>query len=126
MHRSTSALIKASGGCISAFAAALTSGQLRLNRKHLHMADDFIPIPRLSLAIRQMTGKDGPGYRKLHMLACDGKIPAQQVGRFWSVKRSDLPAVIAALGLLPRPIPLHVSRSSRIAPIVAVAGRGKA
>lgn len=68
------------------------------------MSDPVIPITRLSSEIRQLAGRDGPGYRKLHLLACDGKLPgAHQVGngRRWGVFRRDLPAILEALGLQP-------------------------
>lgn len=65
------------------------------------MPDDFISITRLSPVIRDLAGRDGPGYRRLHILACDGKIPAVQVGRNWGIYRRDLPATLAALGLEP-------------------------
>jgi hypothetical protein len=60
---------------------------------------DIIPITELSSEIRKITGQPGPGYRKLHFLACDGVIPAAKSGRQWVVNRKDLGAVIAALGL---------------------------
>lgn len=65
------------------------------------MPEDFIPITRLSPVIRDLAGCDGPGYRRLHILACDGKIPAVQVGRNWGVYRRDLAATLAALDLAP-------------------------
>ena len=61
--------------------------------------NDVISITSLSSEIRKVSGSDGPGYRKLHILACDGRIPARKQGREWVVDRKDMGAVITALGL---------------------------
>lgn len=65
------------------------------------MQDDRISITTVSQDIRQMTGQSGPGYRKLHTLACDGKIPAHKVDGKWVVYRRDMASLINALGLVP-------------------------
>ena len=62
---------------------------------------DLIPITELSSEIRKASGCEGPGYRKLHQLACDARIPARKSGREWVVERKDIGAVIEALGLSP-------------------------
>lgn len=63
------------------------------------MPEEVIPITNLSAEIRRFTGQDGPGYRRLHYLACDGKLPAHQMRGRWLIRRSDLPAVAEMLGL---------------------------
>ena len=60
---------------------------------------DFIPLTELSREIRNRTGQEGPGWRKLNQLACDARIPATKAGRVWAVERKDVGAVIEALGL---------------------------
>lgn len=42
-----------------------------------------------------------PGYARLYRAAIDGAIPAEQIGRSWSIRRGDLPKVAAVFGLVP-------------------------
>ena len=42
-----------------------------------------------------------PGYARLYRAVIDGAIPAEQIGRSWSIRRGDLPLVAAAFGLVP-------------------------
>lgn len=76
--------------------------------------DTWVPITEVSTALRDMTGNPGPGYRRLSVLAADGKIAPpmeKQGGRFWGCYRSKLPALAKALGL---PAPQSASgRASR-------------
>ena len=42
-----------------------------------------------------------PGYARLYRAVIDGVIPAEQIGRNWSIRRGDLPKVAAAFNLAP-------------------------
>lgn len=76
-------------------------------------SDAWIPITDISPALRDLTGREGPGYRRLATMAADGKIVPpmeKQGGRFWGCYRSNLPALAAALGLHPKEQPTARSR----------------
>jgi hypothetical protein len=54
-------------------------------------------LPRLGSKLLEITGRPGPGYRKLYLMVLDGMFPTQvRNGRIF-VLDSDLPAVVAAL-----------------------------
>lgn len=42
-----------------------------------------------------------PGYARLYRAVIDGAIPAEQIGKSWSIRRGDLPLVAAVFGLVP-------------------------
>jgi hypothetical protein len=65
--------------------------------------DDFIPAPRLSAALRDLTGDPGPGHQALLALANDAKIapPMERSGlnnRFWGCRKSRLTELAKLLG----------------------------
>ena len=57
-----------------------------------------LPLNRVPREFVRVTGRPGPGYRKVHSLAVDGLIPAAQGanGR-WGYLAADLPGIIATL-----------------------------
>ena len=57
------------------------------------------PLPRLAAKLRELTGQQGPGYRKLYLLALDGTLPTETRNGRLFVRDADLPAVAASLGL---------------------------
>jgi hypothetical protein len=62
----------------------------------------WIPITEVSAALKDLTGATGPGYRRLSILACDGKISPpmeKRDGRWWGCFRSKLPELADILGL---------------------------
>ncbi len=62
-----------------------------------------IPLTLLAGEIAKLTGGAAPSYRRLYLRVLDGKLPGaeqDEIGR-WHVRRSDLPAVVAAFGLEP-------------------------
>jgi hypothetical protein len=64
--------------------------------------ETWIPITEVSVALKELTGTTGPGYRRLSVLACDGKISPpmeKRDGRWWGCFRSKLPELAEALGL---------------------------
>ena len=63
--------------------------------------NEWIPLPELSAVIRDLTGHPGPGYRRLHLLAMDGAIspPVEKLRGRWGCYRSNLRALVVALGL---------------------------
>ena len=68
------------------------------------MIRDLIPEPQLARAIAEATGAACPyTYVALSNRRRSGAWPAVQVGTRWHVRRNDLPAVIASLGLAVAP-----------------------
>ncbi len=63
------------------------------------MADRFISLTEASDHLLRTTGRAGPGWRALHALAVDAKIPAVKLRGRWGVHERDFPAVINVLGL---------------------------
>jgi hypothetical protein len=60
---------------------------------------DLIPLPRLALKIRQLTGESDLSYSRIYRAIIDGRIPAvQRNGRYY-VREMDIPVICAALGL---------------------------
>lgn len=59
---------------------------------------DTIPLVRLAGELRALTGR-GAGYHALWRAIVSGSIPAEQSGRQWHVRRTDLPAIAQTLGL---------------------------
>jgi hypothetical protein len=57
------------------------------------------PLPRLAGKLRELTGQEVPGYRKLYLLALDGSIPIETRNGRLFVRDADLPQVAALLGL---------------------------
>ena len=62
------------------------------------MIRDLIPEPQLARAIAEATGAACP-----YTYVALSNRPAVQVGTRWHVRRNDLPAVIASLGLAVAP-----------------------
>ena len=63
---------------------------------------ELIPLTRLSPELRELTGSVAPGYRRLWTLTVDGRITAEQVNGRYQVRRTDLPAIAASLGMTAR------------------------
>ena len=57
------------------------------------------PLPRLGAKLIELTGKPGPGYRKLYTLALDGTLPTEARNGRLFVQDADLPRVVQMLGL---------------------------
>ena len=81
-------------------------------------ADTTIPLSELSLALRQATGRDAPGVRKLHQLLIDGRLGAtgEKMSGRWHVQRRDLPAIerqMVTLGLMRPGQPEAAPRNKR-------------
>jgi hypothetical protein len=57
------------------------------------------PLPRLGAKLIELTGKPGPGYRKLYALVLDGTLPAETRNGRLFVPDADLPRVVQMLGL---------------------------
>ena len=66
------------------------------------MFDDTIPLTQLPRELSAQFARS-PGYRKLYTRILDGTLPAHQDGSRWLVRREDIPAIAAALGLAPPP-----------------------
>ena len=63
------------------------------------MNNELIPETGLAAAIAEASGKPAPSYPTLANRRRSGAWPATQVGARWYVNISDLPKVLAALGL---------------------------
>jgi hypothetical protein len=66
------------------------------------MFDDAIPLTQLPRELSAQFARS-PGYRKLYAQIIDGKLPAHRDGSRWLIRREDIPAIGAALGLAPQP-----------------------
>lgn len=60
-----------------------------------------IPLSRLSPELTDRYGVIAPNYRKLHMLAMDGRLRTEMVNGRHYVLEANLPAIAADLGLVP-------------------------
>lgn len=60
---------------------------------------EMVALTALSRELFALTGKQGPGHRKLWQLTVDGRLPAEQVNGRYHVRRADLPAIADMLGL---------------------------
>ncbi len=60
-----------------------------------------IPLSRLSPELTDRYGVTAPNYRKLHMLAMDGRLRTELVNGRHYVLEANLPAIAADLGLVP-------------------------
>ena len=58
-----------------------------------------IPLSRLSPELIDRFGGAAPGYRKLYMMAMDGKLRTELVNGRHYVLEANLPAIAADLGL---------------------------
>ena len=76
------------------------------------MASDSFPITFLTRELTAFAGRTLP-YRKLWELCLDGSFPAVQRAGRWHVKRSDLPVIAAACGLIEAPAPAAKSSPRR-------------
>ena len=77
------------------------------------MAHRKIPLSRLSLELCDRYGATAPGYRKLYMLAMDGRLRTEMVNGRHYVPEANLPAIAADLGLVPAAevsTPAHTAR----------------
>ena len=59
---------------------------------------DKIALATLPRELAAFTGQPAPDYRTVYNRTLSGKFPAEQINGRWHVRRSDLPAVAAALG----------------------------
>ena len=57
------------------------------------------PLTVLNSELAALTGRAGPGYRKLYLKVLDGLIPAERVDGRYFVRRVDLPGIAVTLGL---------------------------
>lgn len=66
---------------------------------------DLIPLTHLGRElVAHGFAPHSPGYDRLYKGAVNALFPAEQlVSNRWSVRRSDLPKVAAAFGLMPSP-----------------------
>lgn len=62
----------------------------------------LIPLPKLAGKLRELTGKDAPSYVKLYHLLLDGRLPSETRNGRYFIRDTDLPAVMAAIGLTPQ------------------------
>lgn len=61
---------------------------------------DRLGLPSALHEAAKLSGKPVPnGHRRIYAYAVEGRIPAELDHGRWYVRRSDLPAVMAALGL---------------------------
>jgi len=60
---------------------------------------EMVALTALSRELFALTGKQGPGHRKLWQLTVDGRLPAEQVNGRHYVRRADLLAIASTLGL---------------------------
>ena len=60
-----------------------------------------IPLSRLSPELNDRFGGTAPGYRKLYMMAMDGKLRTELVNGRHYVLEASLPAIAVELGLTP-------------------------
>ncbi len=68
-----------------------------------------IPLPMLSRALAERTGRPPPSYGRCYRAALDGALPALQHGGRWFVVAEDLDAAAVALGMVERSEPAPVS-----------------
>ena len=59
-------------------------------------------LTALPRELTALTGTQAPGYRRLWTEVVDGRIPAEQVNGRYQVRRTDLPAIAASLGMTAR------------------------
>lgn len=59
----------------------------------------MIPLPRLAARLYARTGVP-QSYRKLYMMAVDGKLPCELINGRLFVRDDQLPAIEASLGLI--------------------------
>lgn len=65
---------------------------------------DRLSPPATTHEVVKQTGQPVPGgHRTIWNMAVNGRIPAEQENGRWYIRRADLPAVIAALGLAQQP-----------------------
>lgn len=60
---------------------------------------ETVALTALPRELATLTGKPSPSYRRLYSLTLDGSLPAEQDNGRWFVRRTDLPAIAAMLGL---------------------------
>jgi excisionase family DNA binding protein len=74
---------------------------------HPPSPDDRLPIAKLLREFRDKADAllidrqalESVTYRTVYRRILDGQLPAEKMGRDWSVRRADFPAVILVLGL---------------------------
>ena len=69
--------------------------------------EEMVALSALPRELSAFTGQQAPNYRKMWTLVVDGLLPAMQVNGRYHVRRADLPAIAATLGLSPAE---HASR----------------
>ena len=65
------------------------------------MNKETVALTALPRELAALTGMQSPSYRQLWNLTVDGHLPAQQVNGRYQIRRVDLPAIAAALGMSP-------------------------
>ncbi len=80
--------------------------------------DEVIGATSIAAELVRLTGHRGPGLRKLLELAADARAPAlEKRGRYWVVRRRNLPALAHQLGLpLKSAAGVEVEQSTEIEP----------
>ncbi len=74
-----------------------------------------IPLSRLSPELIDRFGGAAPGYRRLYMMAMDGKLRTELVNGRHYVLEANLPAIAVDLGLMPATGASPPARANRAA-----------
>ncbi len=65
-----------------------------------------MPSPRISTLphrLKTLTDDAVPGQRAAYIAAVSARFPAHQVNGIWHFREADLPAILAAFNLRPKP-----------------------
>ncbi len=60
----------------------------------------YISLPMLSRALTAHAGRKAPGYSSLYLMALDGSLPIERVGKHWMMRRDRVAEAAALLGLV--------------------------
>ena len=72
----------------------------------MQITDDMLPLPAVPRALAPYPGGPTVTYGRLYAAVTNGVLPAERIGARWFLKRSDLPAVAAQIGLAPPHMPI--------------------
>ncbi len=82
-------------------------------------AAEWLQLAALPRELSGLIEGHPPSYRRVYNMVLDARIPATLVNGRWTVRRDDLPAIAATLGLQMKVPPVH--RGSRKASSALVA-----